>query len=53
MKIRMVTDSLAQLSLDELLPTAAEVGIETLEFCCGNWHQPHCHDVWVACRRAR
>jgi len=42
MKIGMVTDSLAQLSFDELLPTAAELGIETLEFCCGNWSTaPH------------
>ncbi|MFN8492922.1 MAG: sugar phosphate isomerase/epimerase [Caldilineaceae bacterium] len=42
MKIGMVTDSLAHLSLDELLPTAATLGIETLEFCCGNWSTaPH------------
>ncbi len=42
MKIGMVTDSLGHLSLDELLPKAAELGIETLEFCCGNWSTaPH------------
>lgn len=42
MKIGMVTDSLGHLSLEELLPTAAALGIETLEFCCGNWSTaPH------------
>jgi len=42
MRIGMVTDSLAQLSLDELLQTAAELGIEMLEFPCGNWSSaPH------------
>jgi hypothetical protein len=38
----MITDSLAALSLDELLGTAAELGIEQLEFAAGNWSQaPH------------
>ena len=42
MKIGMITDSLAALSLDELLGTAAELGIEQLEFAAGNWSQaPH------------
>ena len=42
MRIGMVTDSLAHLPLDELLRTAAELGIETLEFACGNWSgAPH------------
>lgn len=42
MKIGMITDSLGHLSLDELLPTAAEAGIEELEFACGNWSSaPH------------
>ncbi len=42
MHIGMVTDSLSQLSLDELLQTAAELGIEMLEFPCGNWSSaPH------------
>jgi sugar phosphate isomerase/epimerase len=42
MKIGMITDSLAALSLEELLGTAAELGIEQLEFAAGNWSQaPH------------
>ncbi len=42
MKIGMVTDSLGQLSFEELLPTASDLGIEALEFCCGNWSSaPH------------
>src|SRR5512146_1809234 len=42
MKIGLVTDSLGQLSFDELLRTAAGLGIEMLEFCCGGWSQaPH------------
>ena len=42
MRIGMVTDSLSHLPLDELLRTAAELGIEMLEFPCGNWSSaPH------------
>ena len=42
MKIGMITDSLGHLAFDEFLPTAAEVGIEVLEFACGNWSSaPH------------
>jgi hypothetical protein len=42
MRIGMVTDSLSHLSLDELLRTVAELGIEMLEFPCGNWSSaPH------------
>ncbi|MEZ4867149.1 MAG: sugar phosphate isomerase/epimerase [Caldilineaceae bacterium] len=42
MKIGMVTDSLGHLSLEGMLATAAEVGIEMVEFGCGNWSQaPH------------
>src|ERR1700744_1044372 len=42
MRIGLVTDSLAHLPFDQLLATAAELGIETLEFCCGNWsNAPH------------
>lgn len=42
MRIGMVTDSLGHLSLDDLLHTAAELGIEMLEFPCGNWSSaPH------------
>jgi len=42
MKIGMITDSLADLSVDELVKTAAELGIERLEFAGGNWSRaPH------------
>ena len=42
MRIGMVTDSLSHLPLAELLHTAAELGIEMLEFPCGNWsNAPH------------
>jgi sugar phosphate isomerase/epimerase len=42
MRIGMVTDSLGHLPLDDLLRTAAELGIEMLEFACGNWSSaPH------------
>ncbi|NIF22180.1 sugar phosphate isomerase/epimerase family protein [Candidatus Pantoea multigeneris] len=42
MHIGMVTDSLAQLSTDEVLHTAAELGLKSVEFCCGNWSAaPH------------
>jgi sugar phosphate isomerase/epimerase len=42
MRIGMVTDSLGHLPLDDLLRTAAELGIEMLEFPCGNWSSaPH------------
>jgi sugar phosphate isomerase/epimerase len=42
MRIGLVTDSLAHLSFGQMLSTAADLGIETLEFCCGNWSgAPH------------
>ena len=42
MKIGMITDSLGELSFDDLLGTAAELGIERLEFAAGNWSPaPH------------
>ena len=42
MRIGLVTDSLADMTLDQLLATAADLGIETLEFGCGNWSgAPH------------
>ena len=42
MKIGMITDSLAALSFDEMLDASAELGLETLEFACGNWSSaPH------------
>jgi sugar phosphate isomerase/epimerase len=38
----MVTDSLGYLNRDELLSVAAELGLEMLEFGCGNWSTaPH------------
>jgi sugar phosphate isomerase/epimerase len=44
MRIGLVTDSLGQLSFDEMLETAARLGIETLEFGCGGWSSaPHLH----------
>jgi sugar phosphate isomerase/epimerase len=42
MKIGLNTDSLGHLSFDEMLATAAELGVQTLEFCCGGWSTaPH------------
>jgi sugar phosphate isomerase/epimerase len=42
MKVGMVTDSLGHLPFEEMVETAAKLGIETLEFCCGNWSTaPH------------
>jgi sugar phosphate isomerase/epimerase len=42
MQIGMVTDSLAQLGLDDLLVAASGLGITRLEFGCGNWSAaPH------------
>ena len=42
MRIGLVTDSLGHLSFDGLLETAAELGIQTLEFGCGGWSSaPH------------
>ena len=42
MRIGLVTDSLGDLPPDRMMTTAAALGIETLEFCCGNWSSaPH------------
>jgi sugar phosphate isomerase/epimerase len=42
MKIGLNTDSLGHLSFDEMLDTAAKLGVQTLEFCCGGWSSaPH------------
>ncbi|KAA3452336.1 hypothetical protein C7I87_02885 [Mesorhizobium sp. SARCC-RB16n] len=42
MKIGMITDSLGDLSFDQMLAAAAELGLQTLEFACGNWSSaPH------------
>ena len=42
MRIGLNTDSLGHLSFDEMLETAAQLGVQTLEFCCGGWSSaPH------------
>ncbi len=42
MKIGMLTDSLPDLALDPLLEAAGSLGLECLEFACGNWSpSPH------------
>ena len=42
MRIGLNTDSLGHLSFDAMLKTAAELGVQTLEFCCGGWSTaPH------------
>ncbi len=42
MKIGMLTDSLPHLGFDAMIEAAAELGIECLEFACGNWSTaPH------------
>lgn len=42
MKIGLVTDGLAELGFEALLETAAGMGIQMLEFGCGNWSSaPH------------
>jgi len=42
MKIGMITDSLGDMAVEELVKTAAELGIERLEFAGGNWSRaPH------------
>jgi sugar phosphate isomerase/epimerase len=42
MRIGLITDGLPYLSFDALLRTAADLGIATLEFGCGNWSSaPH------------
>lgn len=42
MQIGINTDSLATLSLDEMLDAVAKLGIEYVEFSTGNWsHAPH------------
>ena len=41
-KIGMLTDSLPDLSFDAMIEAAANLGIERLEFACGNWSSaPH------------
>lgn len=42
MKLGMITDSLGQRPLDDLLEIAGTLGFEMLEFGCGNWSKaPH------------
>jgi sugar phosphate isomerase/epimerase len=43
MKIGMVSDSLAHLGFEEMLDTAASLGIGGIEVVTGNWSSsPHC-----------
>jgi len=55
MRIGLVSDGLPTLAFEELLSTAAELGIATLEFGCGNWSPaPHLKlDELLASRHAR
>ncbi len=42
MKIGMITDSVATLDFDAMLALAARLGMDALEFACGNWSPaPH------------
>jgi sugar phosphate isomerase/epimerase len=42
MQIGLVTDSLAHLPLETLLPTVSGLGVTMVEFGCGNWSPaPH------------
>lgn len=42
MRIGLNTDSLGHLPFDEMLESAAGLGVETLEVCCGGWSSaPH------------
>ena len=55
MRIGLVTDGLAHLPLETLLPTVAELGVTMLEFGCGNWSPaPHMAlDALLASQTAR
>jgi sugar phosphate isomerase/epimerase len=55
MHIGLVTDGLPDLSLADLLRVAADLGIRTLEFGCGNWSRaPHLDlDALLGARSAR
>lgn len=55
MRIGLVTDSLSHLTFDDLLDTAASLGVETLEFGCGGWSAaPHLNlDQLLASEGAR
>jgi len=45
--VGLVTDSLAELSLDALIEVAADFGIAALGFGCGNWSSPR---TWIRTR---
>ena len=53
MKIGAITDSLGALSFDELLGTAAELGIEGSEFVAGRWSKRAACPNLRTCRRFR
>jgi len=55
MKIGMITDSLEKLGFDAMLKASAELGLETLEFACGNWsNAPHINlDKMLESEKAR
>ena len=55
MKIGMITDSLGGLSFEAMLEASAELGLETLEFACGNWSSaPHLNlDALLGSEKAR
>jgi hypothetical protein len=53
MKIGAITDSLGALSFDELLGTAAELGIERSEFVPGRWSKRAARPNLRTCRRFR
>ena len=53
MKIGAITDSLGALSFDELLGTAAELGIERSEFVAGRWSKRAARPNLRTCRRFR
>jgi sugar phosphate isomerase/epimerase len=55
MRIGLVTDGLPELPFDDLPRTAVELGVETLEFGCGNWSgAPHLDlDAMLGSERAR
>jgi len=55
MKIGMITDSLEKLGFEEMLKASAELGLETLEFACGNWSSaPHINlDKMLESEKAR
>jgi sugar phosphate isomerase/epimerase len=42
MQLGLITDSLGSLPLEQVLDTAAELGLDTVEIATGNWSEsPH------------